>query len=37
VVNAQGGTGLFGKEELEGVGTEVENGSAKNGFGHRKV
>ena len=37
MMNAQGGTGLFSKEQLEGVGTKVENGSAKNGFGHRKV
>jgi len=37
MVNVQCGTGLFGKEELEGVGTEVENGSAEDGLGHRKV
>jgi hypothetical protein len=37
MVNAQGGTGLFSKEQLEGVGTKVENGSAEDGFGHRKV
>jgi hypothetical protein len=28
---------LFSKEQLEGVGTKVENGSAEDGFGHRKV
>jgi len=36
-MNTEGGAGLFGEEELEGVGTQVENGSAEGGFGHRDV
>lgn len=37
MVNAECGTGLFGKKELQGVGTDVENGSAEVGICHRKV
>jgi len=36
VVDPQGATGLFGEEEFEGIGTEVEDGSAEGGLGHRE-
>ncbi len=37
VMEAQGGTGLFGEEEFESVGTEVEDGGADGRTGHREV
>ena len=36
MVDPQGAAGLFGKEEFEGIGTEVEDGSAEGGLGHRE-
>ena len=37
VVNMKGGAGLFGGQQLEGVGAEVENGAAKREICHTKV
>ena len=37
VVNMKGGAGLFGEQQLEGVGAEVENGAAKREICHTKV
>ena len=37
MMNPQGGAGLFGKEKFEGVGAEIEHGTAKRGIGHTLV
>ena len=37
MMNPQGGAGLLGKEKFEGVGAEVEHGTAKRGIGHTLV
>ncbi len=37
VMEAQGGTGLFGEEEFESVGTKIENGGAEGRAGHKEV
>ena len=37
VMDVEGGTGLFGEEKFEGVGTEVEDGGADGRTGHREV
>ena len=37
VVKTEGGAYLFGEEEFEGVGTEVEDGGTKGRGGHREV
>ena len=34
VVDAEGGAGLFGQKKFEGVGAEVEHGTAKRGISH---
>jgi hypothetical protein len=37
VMDVEGGTGLFGEEKFEGVGTEVEDGGAVGRAGHKEV
>jgi hypothetical protein len=34
-MEAKSGSRLFGKQKLEGVGTEVEDGAAKRGISHK--
>ena len=37
VMDVEGGTGLFGEEKFEGVGTEVEDGGPDGRAGHSEV
>ena len=37
VVDAESGAGLLGQKKFEGVGAEIEHGTAKRGIGHTLV